>query len=464
MVDVDIHIGNLELIKRGSDKMSQLGSKMVSYKNKLFVSSHGTNIFSGSIYILEENIYIYPNSNMNQCWGFHMVSNGDILAISAPCDKAHTGYVQLYPSRQILMRGEYIGDNCGFHVAWFNHKWWVSCHNKIWNSNIGFIRYNIDTFPLFFISNTFITLQYQVKSIVNKTLYYNIVQGYYYDSLLLPPNIIVYESLFNSSLILYGCRQEEVYITLFNSNVSNYCSNTKNRYYGSSLYSIQQFQIIGNNQSVIIFNNDTKYNFTIQIPSFQNTTFSYYYISPFLYIGSYSSFNFTGAIYRINITIPYTNPTLSPTLSPILSPTLLPIKILTDETNNNNTSIELIAYWIIALIVFGFYLLSIIVIMFYICNYLKNNIAPLFMKKKKDKQLPDLNPRQSLEPESEYQYIYRIPVIPYQYYTEAIMEDNHTQFVKNIKYVKDKYIKEFKKDIERNDIIIPHLPGAYHVY
>ena len=237
-------LGDLEVVKIGCDKMSQLGSKMVLHKNKVYVSSHGTNIFSGSVYILNDKRYIYPTFNMNQCWGFNMVSNSEVLAISAHCHKFYTGYVELYPSRKILMKGEYIGDYCGFHVAWFDNKWWVSCSFKIWNSDIGFIRQNIDRFPLFLISSTdFITLQYIVKSTIKNTLYYDTINGYYYDSLLLPVNVIKYESS------IYACRQEEVYVSLFYNNTNSYCTNKKNRYYGTSLYTINSIHnIIGSNK------------------------------------------------------------------------------------------------------------------------------------------------------------------------------------------------------------------------
>jgi hypothetical protein len=433
-------IGKLEVVKIGCDKMSQLGSKMVLHKNKIYVSSHGTNIFSGSIYILNDNRYIYPNFNMNQCWGFNMVSNGVYLAISAHCHKMYTGYVQLYPSRKILMNGEYIGDNCGFHVAWFDNKWWVSCSFKIWNSDIGFIRQSIDRFPMFIISyNKFITLQYVVKSRLKTTLYYDTDEGYYYDSLLLPVNIIRHE--YEENQFIYGCRQEEVYMSLFYNNTNSYCTNKKDRYYGTSLYKINKINIIGSNQSIILDN------YTIQIPSFQNTTFSYSYIAPFLYIGSYSSLNFTGVIYRLNITF-FDNSLHYPSPSPTQ---FIPITTLSLDMAK---TYQAVLYWIFV-IVACFYITFTIIVFIYICFIINtNNSSNFLIKKKTDKYGLDEIDRPGYEYQDGINEIQVSTPIELRY-----MENERHYKIEDNNKEKDK-----DKEIEKEKYITPNLPGAYHIY
>lgn len=431
MSNIPLEIGKLEVVKIGSDISSQFGLRIVNHKGNIYVSGHGHNIFSGSIYDLNNDKFIYPYFTMNQCWGYNIVSNGLEMAISAHCNDLYTGYVEMYPSRKRLMKGENQLDACGFDIAWFDKKWWVACRFKIWNSDIGFIRDNIDMFPLFYVDKNFITLTYIRTQNNNRTLYYNKDYGYYEDKVILNKNTVYSK---NKENIIYGNRQEELYEykdKTNNGTVIEYRNGKyyefigENRYFGSSVYMNENFTIIGDNQSIHInyFNQnlETHNSIRVEIPSYPNTTFTYYYQYPFLYIGSYSTLEFIGTLYKISIVLNEV------------------------ETNNiviiNNKNSEIAnKFIVINFIIVFFIIICLSICIFYFIKCKTNN---LIIKKKK-------------EDEGE-----EIRIVPILYYENIYPKINNDIIYE---YQIGSTTPDQLKEMEKERINKSNQPGAYYVH
>lgn len=307
---------------------------MVLHKGKIYISSHGTNAFSGAIYILDDKKYLYPKYNRNQCWGYNIVSNGDELAVSGHCYRIYTGYVEILSQskRYILMKGINIAEACGFDISWYNGNWWVSCKYKIWNKKDGFI-------PLI------------------KNIEYPIFQ---YDNTVL--NVFDSNSFRFGNEELNGCYKEDVYdngnciVEYKYNNILSKKFKSNISFFGTSLYITNEHLIIGSNNLIHIYKKDFSQNMTIPIPSISNTKFSYLYKDDILYLGSFGSNYLSGIIYSIKYEFDFKNNTID-------------LSDLNSNKTNINVYIIFISMLFIVLIIFIYCMIKI-----YCISYFKLNI------------------------------------------------------------------------------------------
>lgn len=405
----------LDIIKTGEGIIDELGVKMILHKEKIYVSSHGTGIFSGAIYIIDDDRYIYPLYNTNQCWGYNIVSNGEELAVSGHCDRIYTGYVEILSEnrRRILMRGINIGDACGFAINWYDNMWWVSCKYKIWNEKQGFILLTQSIeFPIFEYDNKVVNIFDSNKYKHNDDELVGCFRKDIYDN--------------------DGCSVDYRYKGVLQRSIT-----PDKSFFGTSLYITDNSFIIGSNNTVNIYNRDFTQNIQIPIPSISNTRFSYLYRNNILYVGSFGSNDLSGSIYFV--TYNFDNNVVL-------------------EFDNNSSSNHIIRYLIIivmfVLIIFAL-LGPLLYCFFNIC--IKD---PTLLKKKKKETYIETR----IEPRYESRMISSYEMIPlYRLSTPEVLQEIYNSRFTQVEntdefYKKNRYVKEPLSPVTSD------LPGAYNCY